>query len=106
MARARRRRPAPTVVPAELGADVPTELRDPDAAVWHDQRAYHRYMTAHGWTLPPAERMGCTTAPANRRSAAAGKWAVETGAFTTTTYGDGRHPHADCNALRAAGLSD
>lgn len=85
------------------GVGVPPELADRDHPVWHDQRAYHRWMTAHGWTLPPAERIGCTTSPANRRSAAAAAWAVTTG-VCTTTYGDGKHPSADWGALRAAGL--
>jgi hypothetical protein len=105
MARARRRRPAPTVVPVDLGTDVPPELRDPDAAVWHHQLAYHRFMAARSWSLPPAERMGSATGPANRRSAAAAAWAVTAGGCTRT-YGDGTHPHADWHALRTAGLID
>lgn len=104
MARARRRRPA-TDLPAELGADVPAELRDPDAAVWHDQKRYRHFMAAHGWTLPPAERIGCTTSPRNRRSTAAAAWAHQTG-VATRTYGDSKHPLADFHQLRELGLCD
>ncbi|MGH4001745.1 MAG: hypothetical protein ACRDTJ_30275 [Pseudonocardiaceae bacterium] len=103
MARVRRKRSAPPALPSEITA--PPELLDADATVWHDQRAYHRFMAAHGWTLPPAERMGCTTAPANRRGAAAAGWAVTTGT-ATRAYGDGAQPHADFHRLRELGLCD
>ncbi|MGQ0779057.1 MAG: hypothetical protein ACT4NY_32365 [Pseudonocardiales bacterium] len=60
-----RRARLPTVDPAPDGVDVPPELLDPDATVWHNQRAYHRFMNQHGCTMPTAERMGCTTGPFN-----------------------------------------
>ncbi len=101
MARARRRRPAPAALSSEVAP--PPELLDPAAVVWHDQRAYHRFMAAHGWAMPPAERIGCTTSPANRRQAAAAAWARESGT-AVRTYGDGKHPHPDWHRLRALGL--
>ncbi len=90
--------------PEQLGLDVPPELLDPDHQIWHDQRAYHRYMNQRGWTMPPAERIGCTTAPANRRMAAAAGWARETG-IATRTYGPPNSPpHPEWRRLRELGL--
>lgn len=91
---ARLRRPEPVEV---ADTAIPSELLDPDAAVWHDQRRYLAYMAERGWSLPAAERFGCSTHPGNRRSAAAEGWGAENG--ITTTPG-----HADWHRLRAIGV--
>jgi hypothetical protein len=88
----------------DLGVNVPAELRDPDAPVWHDQRAYHQFMTRHLWSLPPAERMGCLTSPANRRRHAASAWAQESGT-ALRSYGEGNQPHPDWSRLRSWGFA-
>ena len=77
--------------------DVVTLLRDPDAAVWHNQALYLAFMAARGWDLPPQERMGVAASAGNRRSAAADGWGAENG--ITSTPG-----HADWHRLRAMGL--
>jgi hypothetical protein len=102
MARVRRRRP-PDAAPAPAVENCPPELLDAGAAVWADQRAYHQFMKQRRWLLPPSERMGVPTSPANRRSAAAAGWAVETG-MGTTTYGDSSQSKPDWNCLRVWGL--
>lgn len=94
---ARRARLA-TAEPVLEGVNVPPELLDPAAAVWHNQRAYHRFMAQHGWTMPPAERMGDTTHPANRRQAAATGWGQDNGIRAPS------HSGVDLHRLRAWGL--
>jgi hypothetical protein len=71
---------------ADVGLDMPPELRDPDHQVWHDQRRYHQYMGQRRWRMPPQERMGVAVSPDNRRRAAAAAWARQTG-VATRTYG-------------------
>lgn len=100
MARARRRRP-PAGLPSEVAA--PAELLDADHLVWRDQRAYRRYMGLRGWSMPPAERLGCSTSPGNRRRAAAAAWACLAG-VAVRTYGPDKHPHPDWHQLRELGL--
>lgn len=91
--------------PAVSGSGVPPELRDSSHEVWHDQRRYRAWMAGHRWSLPPSERVGVPTSPANRRRAAAAAWTVDTGVLVIT-YGDGNHLHPDWHALRAASLID
>lgn len=77
-------------VPAGASIDghpVPPELFDPAAAVWHDQSAYHRYMTGLAWSMPPQERMGVTASPRRRRHDAVGGWAEDNG-LTNGPYPD------------------
>lgn len=57
--------------------DAPAELTDRDAKVWYDQRRYRTWMHRNGYSLPPSERFGVPTHPANRRRAAALGWARE-----------------------------
>ncbi|MGH4012913.1 MAG: hypothetical protein ACRDSL_03045 [Pseudonocardiaceae bacterium] len=104
MARARRKHPQPALaaVPVPLGRDVPAELADVDAAVWHDQRGYLQYMTERGWRMPPQERMSVPASPARRRGAAVAGWAHQHG--VTATYGGPNHPHPDWHRLRELGL--
>ncbi|MGH3549345.1 MAG: hypothetical protein ACRDQU_14785 [Pseudonocardiaceae bacterium] len=90
---------------ASVGPPAPPELLDPDAAVWHDQRAYHQFMNRRGWSMPTKERMGVAASPASRRSKAAAGWALETGQGTRT-YGEGSEPHPNWPQLRAWGLCD
>lgn len=100
-----RRAQLATAAPVVAGTvDVPAELLDPDHQAWHNQRAYHRFMAEHGWTMPPAERMGMTTAPSNRRQAAAAGWARDNG--IVVTYGSPENQCPDLHQLRASGLID
>lgn len=81
------------------GVEVPPELLNPAAEVWHNVGAFVAYMRERGWTLPPQERMGAFSSPANRRSAAAEAWGVDNG----ITAEHGSH-FADWHKLRALGL--
>lgn len=87
--------------PAHIdGHDVPPELLDAAAPVWHDAARYVEYMTGRGWDdhLPPSERFGVPTHPANRRNAAAAAWGVENGITNDGPW------FADWHRLREMGL--
>lgn len=99
-ARRQARASAVEVTFADDGGDTLAALRTSAAKVWHNQAAYRRFMAARGWTLPPSERVGGRTHPANRRNAAADAWGVENG-----ITGDSPH-QADWHRLRAMGFLD
>jgi len=87
------------------GVDVPPDLLDPDAAVWHDQAAYHRYMAEGHWSMPSAERMGVPTHSVNRRAAAVRAWCKDSGLLDARHADSRAHQHRRINALFSIGLS-
>lgn len=88
--------------PADVG--IPPELRQPNAAVWHDQGAYHRYMRQRGWRMPPRERLNVAVDPGDRLRSAVAGWAIASGITTTVTYGQNSQHRPDWSQLRAWGL--
>ncbi len=102
--RRKEKRPAPQEPPAGVG--IPPELRQPDAAVWRDQGAYHRHMRQRGWTMPARERFDVAVNPATRRRRAVAGWALASGITITVTYGQGSQVGPDWPQLRAWGLCE
>lgn len=63
------------MAPVVSGPAVPPELLDAGHPMWHDQKRYRAYMSGHGWTMPPSERMGlghCPGQPPPGRSGSLG----------------------------------
>ncbi len=100
----RRKERRPTLPDPPAGVGIPPELREPDAAVWHDQRAYHRYMRQRGWRMPTRERLDVEADPGSRRRSAVAGWARAAGITTTVTYGANTQHRPDWPQLRAWGL--
>jgi hypothetical protein len=101
MSSRRKARIARRVAPKTLdGVPVPPELFDADSALWSDTERYVRWMKERGWTLPPQERLlgPTSSSPANRRQAAAVRWAEEHGIVREGTH------FADLHRLRDMGL--
>lgn len=95
---ARRRQPEP---PSVAGLDVPAELLDAEAYVWHDRQLHERYMAEHGWDLDVRDRFqGSHTGapPEGRRQAAVAGFALDNG--ITNEWGS----HPDWHRLRSLGL--
>lgn len=87
------------MLPPDAAGLPPLEFYDAEAVVWHDQKRYRAFLTAHQLVtgLTVKERVGVADTPGNRRNRAAATWGTQNG--ITTTPG-----HADWHQLRAMGL--
>ncbi|GAA4554353.1 hypothetical protein GCM10023175_52020 [Pseudonocardia xishanensis] len=85
------------------GHEVPPELLDPDAEVWHSHEAYLAFMAKHGWRATARDRYSGSSQPGTRRPQAAEGWAREAG-LGRVPGPDGRLIPTPWAQLRAWGL--